>query len=397
MIRASRSYAVYLKKSPKCKAALGTKTIDRNQSALGIIEADESEVRKLTSNFSSWGSLRPSYAPDRAFHKGVGKDALSRSNGLAGIIGYMMVGYPFSIDLLELGCLYYGIYRLGLAANTFNQKHEVTYDRQMERTRLRELVKRGSYNGYDLAHYEAQISGMKNVVYGGAVLAAGCNATVAGLGVFNVWLYYWIYTTLKRKSWVNTQIGALVGAIPPLMGYLTNTGGEFVNNFWIVPTGLLFFWQFPHFYGLAVERNPEYHRAGYKMLGITGRWDQVWSICSILCFALLLLFAHEELSKNEKITPCGENDKWLRYMPLVAIAMGGSIMAYYQAQWTLGINSIAAARKLFWSSTGFITILASLSILHLIHECVIDLKDLEDNVSYKLFTILPPNLHKHVM
>jgi len=397
MIRASRSYAVYLKKSPKCEAALGTKIIDRNQSALGIIDADESEVRKLTSNFSSWGSLRPSYAPDRAFHKGVGKDALSRSNGLAGIIGYMMVGYPFSIDLLELGCLYYGIYRLGLAANTFNQKHEVTYDRQMERTRLRELVKRGSYNGYDLAHYEAQISGMKNVVYGGAVLAAGCNATVAGLGVFNVWLYYWIYTTLKRKSWVNTQIGALVGAIPPLMGYLTNTGGEFVNNFWIVPTGLLFFWQFPHFYGLAVERNPEYHRAGYKMLGITGHWDQVWSIGSILCFALLLLFAHEELSKNEKITPCGENDKWLRYMPLVAIAMGGSIMAYYQAQWTLGINSIAAARKLFWSSTGFITILASLSILHLIHECVIDLKDLEDNVSYKLFTILPPNLHKHVM
>ena len=95
MIRASRSYAVYLKKSPKCEAALGTKTIDRNQSALGIIDADESEVRKLTSNFLNWGSLRPSYAPDRAFHKGVGKDALSRSNGLAGIIGYMMVGYPF--------------------------------------------------------------------------------------------------------------------------------------------------------------------------------------------------------------------------------------------------------------------------------------------------------------
>ena len=107
-----------------------------------------------------------------------------------------------SIDLLELGCLYYGIYRLGLAANTFNQKHEVTYDRQMERTRLRELVKRGSYNGYDLAHYEAQISGMKNVVYGGAVLAAGCNATVAGLGVFNVWLYYWIYTTLKVGKFI---------------------------------------------------------------------------------------------------------------------------------------------------------------------------------------------------
>ena len=95
MIRASRSYAVYLKQSPKCEAALGTKTIDRNQSAPGIIDADESAVRKLTSNFSNWGSLRPSYAPDRASHKGVGKDALSRSNGLAGIIGYMMVGYPF--------------------------------------------------------------------------------------------------------------------------------------------------------------------------------------------------------------------------------------------------------------------------------------------------------------
>ena len=99
MIRASRSYAVYLKKSPKCEAALGVKTIDpQSQSAIGIIkngDAEESEVRKLTSNFSNWGSLRPSFAPDRAFHKGVGKDALSRSNGLAGIIGYMMVGHPF--------------------------------------------------------------------------------------------------------------------------------------------------------------------------------------------------------------------------------------------------------------------------------------------------------------
>ena len=96
MIRASRSYAVYLKKSPKCEAALGVKSIDpRVTEIIKNGDAEESEVRKLTTNFSNWGSLRPSFSPDRAFHKGVGKDALSRSNGLAGIIGYMMVGYPF--------------------------------------------------------------------------------------------------------------------------------------------------------------------------------------------------------------------------------------------------------------------------------------------------------------
>ena len=73
-----------------------------------------------------------------------------------------------------------------------------------------------------------------------SVLALGCNPTVAFLGVGNIALYYLVYTKLKRYTWWNTQVGAIVGAIPPLMGYLANTGGEFVNVWWIIPSITLF-------------------------------------------------------------------------------------------------------------------------------------------------------------
>lgn len=89
--------------------------------------------------------------------------------------------------------------------------------------------------------YHAEDKALKSWIIGGTVLAFGCNPTVAALGLFNIFLYYKVYTRLKRQTWLNTQVGAIVGAIPPLMGYLANTGGEFVNNWWLIPT-LTLFW-----------------------------------------------------------------------------------------------------------------------------------------------------------
>ena len=91
--------------------------------------------------------LRPQTDPDRNFYGDIGKAGLSRSNTFAAIFGYCVVGYHFNIDPVVFSSLVYGTYKCAIAANTYNQKHEITFDRQMERTRIRALVKRGTYDG----------------------------------------------------------------------------------------------------------------------------------------------------------------------------------------------------------------------------------------------------------
>jgi protoheme IX farnesyltransferase len=98
---------------------------------------------------------------------------------------------------------------------------------------------------------------------GVTVLCAGVNTTVGILGGFNILLYAWLYTSLKRTHIVNTWIGALVGAIPPLMGWaasspLTDPGA------WCL-AALLYAWQFPHFNALSHGIRQDYKGAGYVM------------------------------------------------------------------------------------------------------------------------------------
>ncbi|KAM9887669.1 hypothetical protein OXX69_013267, partial [Metschnikowia pulcherrima] len=100
-------------------------------------------------------------------------------------------------------------------------------------------------------------------ILGTLVLYAGVNTTVALLGLLNIGLYGWIYTSLKRYSIVNTWVGAIVGAIPPLMGWaastsLTHPGG------WCL-AALLYAWQFPHFNALSHNVADQYKGAGYVM------------------------------------------------------------------------------------------------------------------------------------
>src|SRR5690606_22483570 len=118
----------------------------------------------------------------------------------------------------------------------------------------------------------------------------GVNPTVAALGVANIVLYAGVYTPLKRRSVINTWVGAIVGAIPPLMGWAAAAGSctpallppagssstlaAFVDESarllahpggWLLAT-LLFAWQFPHFNALSHTIAHEYKRAGYRML-----------------------------------------------------------------------------------------------------------------------------------
>lgn len=114
----------------------------------------------------------------------------------------------------------------------------------------------------------AFLFGLTNGIVGPTVLWNAVNPLTALLGFANIFLYAAVYTPLKRISIVNTWVGSVVGAIPPLMGWAACTGtlndpGAFVL------AGILYAWQFAHFNALSWGLKGDYSRAGYKMMSVT--------------------------------------------------------------------------------------------------------------------------------
>jgi protoheme IX farnesyltransferase len=107
---------------------------------------------------------------------------------------------------------------------------------------------------------------------GASILWLGVNPLCAGLGVLNLFLYTSVYTPMKRLTVANTWLGSVVGAIPPLMGWVACTGSLDPGAF--VLAGLLYTWQFPHFNALSWNLRPDYSKAGYRMMSVTdpGTW-----------------------------------------------------------------------------------------------------------------------------
>jgi protoheme IX farnesyltransferase len=79
-------------------------------------------------------------------------------------------------------------------------------------------------------------------------------------------MYLFLYTPLKQRTWWSTTVGAIPGAMPPLIGYAAAAGGLTVDA-WIL-AAILFLWQFPHFYAIAWMYKEDYARAGIRMLPV---------------------------------------------------------------------------------------------------------------------------------
>merc|ERR1712137_837367 len=90
------------------------------------------------------------------------------------------------------------------------------------------------------------------------------NPLTSALAAFNLFLYTGVYTPLKQKQPVNTWVGAIVGAIPPMIGWAACTGGAELGS-WLIGA-LLAFWQMPHFMALSYALKDDYHRGGFRML-----------------------------------------------------------------------------------------------------------------------------------
>ncbi|XP_005495158.2 protoheme IX farnesyltransferase, mitochondrial isoform X2 [Zonotrichia albicollis] len=173
--------------------------------------------------------------------------------------GFAMAPVPFELTCFLLASLGTGL--ASCAANSINQFFEVPFDSNMNRTKNRPLV-RGQISPL-LAVCFAACCGIPGV----ALLTLGVNPLTGALGAFNIFLYTCCYTPLKRMSIANTWVGAVVGAIPPIMGWTAATGSLDAGA--LLLGGILYSWQFPHFNALSWGLREDYSRGGYCMMSVT--------------------------------------------------------------------------------------------------------------------------------
>ncbi len=143
-------------------------------------------------------------------------------------------------------------------ASALNQLLEREFDAKMHRTQDRPLPS-GRLQPATVAIFGGACS-VAGIVY----LALAVNLLTSVIGAVTLVSYLFIYTPLKRVTWLNTAIGAVPGAMPPLMGW-TAARGELSGEGWAL-FAILFFWQLPHFFAIAWIYRDEYARAGFKML-----------------------------------------------------------------------------------------------------------------------------------
>ncbi len=143
-------------------------------------------------------------------------------------------------------------------ASAWNQFFERDLDSLMRRTSRRPLPS-GS-----LSPLEALGFGTLLTFVGVGVLVVGVNPVAAAVAIFTFLSYVFIYTPLKTKTTLNTAVGAVPGALPPVIGWAGATGQVGIEA-WALFL-IVFLWQFPHFLAIAWLYRKDYEQAGFKML-----------------------------------------------------------------------------------------------------------------------------------
>ncbi len=172
------------------------------------------------------------------------------------LLGFAL-GAPIVLPMsLVLGTLI-GTALTGGGACALNMAMESSFDRLMPRTTERPVASER------LTHEEAVAFGIGLIALGGLVLWLFTNPLTALLSLLAAAVYLFSYTPMKRGTPWAVVIGAIPGALPPMMGYTAATG-ELGRDGWIV-FAILFFWQLPHFWALLVLYKNDYERGGFRL------------------------------------------------------------------------------------------------------------------------------------
>jgi protoheme IX farnesyltransferase len=175
------------------------------------------------------------------------------------LVGYVMAGGEIS-DAARVVYTVAGTALVAGGASAFNQVIERTPDSLMLRTRLRPLPD-GRLQARESLVFATLIS-----IAGLAILAAGVNVLSAVVALTTLLTYAVIYTPLKRRSSFSTVVGAIPGALPPVIGWAA-ASGQLSRGAWVL-FGIVFLWQLPHFLAIAWIYRDDYARAGFPMLPV---------------------------------------------------------------------------------------------------------------------------------
>jgi protoheme IX farnesyltransferase len=198
---------------------------------------------------------------------------------LTAVVGYLLAARG-EARLTILAWTAIGTALSAFGANILNQLLEADRDGLMERTRGRPLP------SHRVGRREVAVWGLASAAAGLSVLAAGTNWLTTGLSLFTILLYVLVYTPLKVRTPFNTAVGAVCGAVPPMMGW-TAGAGRLELGAWIL-FGVLFFWQVPHFLSLAWLYRADYERGGFRMMPSIDRDGNLTGRLAVLYAAALL-------------------------------------------------------------------------------------------------------------
>jgi len=257
-------------------------------------------------------------------------------------VGYLLAS-PSPLNWLRLLHATLGTALAAAGAGALNQWAEVRVDRLMERTRFRPLP------AGRISRRAAFSIGVFLSALGVTWLAIACNAQSAWLAAATVLTYIALYTPLKRKTSLCTIVGAVSGALPPMIGW-TAARPSFDLGAWML-FGVLFTWQMPHFLAIAWMYRDEYAQAGFVML----RRDDASGASTALealGFTLALVAITMIPFWSGMLT-----DTYLSGALMLDAAMTGA------AVWFLADRSRTAARALFFTSIAFLPLILGLMVV----------------------------------
>jgi protoheme IX farnesyltransferase len=208
---------------------------------------------------------------------------------ITAFFGYLLARKGSSIEWWTLMHTLIGTAAAAFGSAAFNQLMEIDLDRLMQRTADRPLP--SERMNPVTAFAVGWILSALGIIH----LAVMVNPPAAYLTAATIGIYVFVYTPLKRVSSVNTLVGAIPGAIPPVIGWAGGGGAILSPEAWFL-FGILFFWQLPHFVAINWLCREEYESAGYQMWSngdASGKKSGM--LCAVFCgvlaaFSLLPLY-----------------------------------------------------------------------------------------------------------
>ena len=255
---------------------------------------------------------------------------------LTTLVGFLL-GWRGPMDYTLLGATLLGTALSAAGASALNQWLERDLDALMSRTADRPLPARRMHPS------DALLFGLLCSASGVALLGFVVNPLTALLAGLTIAIYAALYTPMKRFSELNTLLGAIPGALPPLLGWTAATGHTGLGG-WILFL-ILWFWQMPHFLAIAWIYRDQYAAAGFKMLSTRDPdgWATGWQA---LIYAAALLAVSLLPGIVGMASP---------YYFFAALALGAAMM--FLAADFLRTRNNGSARRLFFASIIYLPLL----------------------------------------